>query len=144
MYHVYLAGPIKGQTYEEAVAWRDWATDRLEDAPDIKVLSPMRGKECMRGQIINSTYPQSPGAVMARDHFDIARCDLVLVNFLGVDEVSIGTVMEIAWALAFHKPIVLVIEEGNVHNHPMIRACCPFCCESLLAGIMLAKEVLGV
>jgi hypothetical protein len=35
---------------------------------------------------------------MTRDRFDATRCDVLLVNLLGAERVSIGTMMEVAWA----------------------------------------------
>lgn len=58
---------------------------------------------------------------MTRDFYDCTTCDILLVNLLGAKSVSIGTVMEIAWAYQKRTPIVLAIEsEGNIHEHLMI------------------------
>jgi nucleoside 2-deoxyribosyltransferase len=62
----------------------------------------------------------------------------------GATRVSIGTVMEIAWAHAYGKPVVLVMEEGNVHDHPMIRECSPFIVHTLDEGIELVNAILAV
>ena len=44
------------------------------------------------------------------------------MNLLGAERVSIGTVMEIAWAHDHKIPIVAAMEpEGNLHDHPMLR-----------------------
>jgi nucleoside 2-deoxyribosyltransferase len=147
MYHVYLAGPIKGLAYEDSVFWRDVIKAVLFDTP-IKTLSPMRDKEFLTGQVINAAYPESPlgsaEAITARDRYDVMRSDVILVNLWGAKEVSIGTVMEIAWADMLRKPVVLVIDKGNVHNHPMLLECCPFVAEDLDTSVKLVKSILGV
>jgi nucleoside 2-deoxyribosyltransferase len=52
---------------------------------------------------------------------------VVLVNLLGVKKVSIGTVMEIAFAHARQIPVILLIEsDGNPHEHPMIEQAIAF------------------
>ena len=63
----------------------------------------------------------SPRGITVRDRWDALRCDVMLVYLLGAERVSIGTVMEIAWADAQRTPIVLVMDEENLHNHSMIR-----------------------
>ncbi len=62
---------------------------------------------------------------------------------LSAQKVSIGTVMEIAWAKAFQIPVIVIMEkEGNLHDHPMIRDCIGFRVETLLEAIWLTKVLL--
>ena len=83
--------------------------------------------------------------IFARDSWDTRRCDALLVNVLGADRVSIGTVMEIAWANAWNKPIVLVMEkEGNIHEHAMLREACPFRVETLQEGIDVLAALFNI
>jgi hypothetical protein len=42
------------------------------------------------------------------------------VNFEDAKEVSVGTVMEIAWADAWDKYILIVMDSTNPHYHGMI------------------------
>lgn len=125
---VYLAGPISGLNYAGAVDWRNDAIKHLADH-GIKGLSPMRAKEylsnmenldknCVEYGAINVL--SSPKGILTRDRFDATRCDIVLVNLLGADRVSIGTVMEMAWADLCRTPIVVAMEPGNIHEHAMI------------------------
>lgn len=64
--------------------------------------------------------------------FDVRRCDAVVVNLCGATKASIGACFEMAWAVAFNKPVFLAIENENVHRHPMVvssataLACDPF------------------
>jgi nucleoside 2-deoxyribosyltransferase len=72
------------------------------------------------------------------------NCSLVFINLLGTKKVSIGTVMEIAWADANRIPIVLVMEkEGNLHDHAMINECVGFRVSTIREGIEIAKAILG-
>jgi nucleoside 2-deoxyribosyltransferase len=142
----YLAGPITGLTYGGSTDWRNWMIDQL--SPDIEGLSPMRAKaylakEGIIGDSYENTVLSSATAITTRDHFDCMRCDMVLVNFLGAKTVSIGTVMEIAWAHAYRKPIVLVQEkEGNIHEHSMIRSVVGFRTTTLEQAIIVIRAVL--
>ena len=120
---VYLSGPITGLTVDEA---RDWRAEATEMLAGLECLCPMRGKshEMFSGRIWRAREDQplaSPRGITVRDRWDAMRCDVMLVYLVGAERVSIGTVMEIAWADAQRTPIVLVMDEGNLHDHSMIR-----------------------
>jgi nucleoside 2-deoxyribosyltransferase len=146
MYHVYLAGPIYGLSYDEATDWRNTATHILEDA-GVRALSPLRGKEFLREEReLHGAYPEYPlstdQGIVSRDKFDVLRSDVVLVNLRCAERVSIGTMFEIAWAHG--KPVVLIMEDGNIHDHPFVRQCAPFIVGSLEEALDLVLIILGV
>ena len=124
---VYLAGPIAGLDYKGATEWRQAVKARLA-AVGIDAFSPMRGKEFLEsiGKPFTShgydTHPLSTQrGIMTRDRFDATHCDVLFVNFLGAEKVSIGTVGEIFWADSCRTPIVVAMEAtGNPHEHAMI------------------------
>lgn len=145
---VYLAGPICGRTYQENCEWREHVARRLP--PSIIVASPMRHKEYLRGVGVmtanddaNGRAYSSDSGIMGQDRFDVMNCAVLLANFLGTDVVSKGTVMEVAWADAFRKPIVLCMEDGNIHDHPMIRQASHFITPSLDDAIDIVWNVLS-
>lgn len=145
---VYLAGPITGLNYKGAVDWRNEAIKQLARS-SITGLSPMRHKEylqseeCIAHSYESSTLSCAKG-ITVRDRWDCERCDILLVNLLGAEKVSIGTMLEIGWASANRKPIVLVIEQnGNVHDHPMIRETAGFIVDNLDAAIVTIKAILA-
>jgi nucleoside 2-deoxyribosyltransferase len=132
-YLVYLAGPIAGCTYNEATDWRRKASLLLGEyaQPRMTALSPMRAKhDLARAARIDPdcrTYASagpfySSRGIMTRDFSDVKRCDALLVNLLGTARITAGTAMELGWAYALQKPVVVVIEaEGNPHDaHPML------------------------
>jgi predicted small integral membrane protein len=85
----------------------------------------------------------SPRGIMTRDRFDATRCDVLLVNLLGAAKVSIGTVMEIAWADLKRTPIVACIEAtGNPHEHCMVNEAVGFRCTSLDEGLHVVRSIL--
>jgi len=127
---VYLSGPITGQTYEEAIAWREMVAGRLMEAGFV-VLSPMRRKEALARRFKDKELP--PGgfrrpslldiALFRRDFLDVHRADIVLVNLLGAEDKSIGSVFELGWATNKGKLIVIVMDkDGNPHDHGFIKA----------------------
>jgi nucleoside 2-deoxyribosyltransferase len=126
---VYGAGPITGLDYDGAQNWRDYAKEILARY-SVKLVSPLRAKEYLRG--IPALTADCAGygelncmssarGIMTRDHYDATRADALLVNLLGATKVSVGTVMEIAWAWDNGVPVVVAMEEsGNPHEHAMI------------------------
>lgn len=145
-YLAYLAGPITGLGFKESESWRDWFISKLPS--EIQGLSPLRGKTYLKDEkCIAASYPDialsCDRGIMTRDYNDVKRADVLVVNLLGVSKVSIGTVMEIAWARAFQLPVIVIIEkEGNVHDHPMIRECCGFRVSTLEEAVNLTKVLL--
>ena len=143
---IYLAGPITGLSYRGATSWRDYVMDNL---PEYLVgMSPLRAKSYLKDeQQIKGSYDEtilsSQRGLFARDFFDCNRCDALFVNLAEAKEVSIGTVMEIAWAYQNRIPVVLVQgEEDDIHNHPMIREACPFTVGSVDEGIHILGALL--
>jgi len=145
-YGVYLAGPITGCTYDECTDWRKDFADSMPESIDS--YSPMRFKKHLdTGTPIEDNYPQhvmcSQRGIMARDYFDCTRANLVVVNLLGATRISIGTVMEMAWAFTHKIPTVVIMEkEGNVHEHSMLREAMSFRVESLEAAKEVVKAIL--
>jgi nucleoside 2-deoxyribosyltransferase len=149
-YLVYLAGPITGLGYSQAADWRDHADTVLKEASGGRIVgvSPMRMKPGLRSEeSIKDDYKgtlfSNQQSVFARDRFDCRRADLVLVNVLGARKPSIGTCMEIAWADAFGVPVVIAMEEeGNPHDHAMVRVACGFRVTSLDEALRVAVGIL--
>ena len=126
---IYLAGPISGLTHEECTGWRQYIIDNLPDR--IEALSPMRSKPYLKDSgTLTGAYENWPlssqRGIYARDRYDCTRSDAIIVNLLNATTVSIGTVMEIAWAADHNIPVVLIIDPNNIHQHPMILEACPF------------------
>jgi nucleoside 2-deoxyribosyltransferase len=147
---VYLAGPIRGQSYKEAVEWRDKVSQRLNEY-GVLGLSPMRNKEFLsRKRKIKGSYPNevdpmsSPKGLTTRDRKDCTSSDVILVNLLhAIDEVSVGTMIEIGWADLLRIPIIVVMKGKNIHDHPMVRECAGYIVETLDEAVEIALSVLG-
>lgn len=143
---VYLSGPISGLTYQEGAGWREYACRAL--APGIACYSPLRGHQHLDGEgELRGSYPQHPlttaAALTARDRHDCMHCDLLLVDLTGASEVSIGTCIELGWADAFRKPVVLVMEpKGNIHDHPLVRSVCAFRVPNIEEALQVVRAIL--
>lgn len=134
---VYLAGPITGLTFGDCTDWRKDAIKRLAEH-GITGLSPMRGKEYLLEiakdkplgpdgdkYVLSFKSPLSTNAgITTRDRWDCQRADAVLMNLCGAKQVSIGSMIEVGWADAARRPIVLAMDEGNIHHHGMVLSCC--------------------
>lgn len=123
---VYLYGPIAGKTFGECTDWRNWMAEQL--APHgIQAISPLRFKDYLGNlkaelsghgrEYSEMNVLSTPDAVIARDKFDVLRVDMLAGNFLDADRVSIGSMMEQAWAHQAHKPIAAAIPIGPGHPH---------------------------
>lgn len=150
---VYLAGAIAGHVFDDANEWRNDAQFLLS-ARGIETLSPLRAKEALGvTHRISTDFRDYSGlgpfftsrGIMARDFNDVKRCDALLVNLLGLQKPSLGTTMELAWAYALQKPVVVAIEAaGNPHdNHPMLAEAMPFRFEALEDAIDAVAVVLN-
>ena len=143
---VYLAGPITGLNYNGSNDWREYAKTRLEEW-GITGISPMRGKDFLSSEEnISNDYDNviaSQKGIITRDRFDCTSCDIILVNFLGAEKVSIGAMIEYGWADSARRPIITVIEkEGNPHDHGMVRELTGYRVETLDHGLDVARVIL--
>jgi hypothetical protein len=146
---VYLDGPITGQSYDGANDWRHFVASYLE--PEILSLSPMRYKDFLRGSSsIGDSYQDQKHplsldkGIITRDRLDVRGCDLVFFNFLGASKASIGSCVELGWADAFGKPIVVAMDpsSGNAQNHGFVRQLTGFTVLTLEKGVELIKQIL--
>jgi nucleoside 2-deoxyribosyltransferase len=154
---VYLAGPITGLTYDGATDWRKAVTEEL--LPEVIGVSPMRGKGYLAQlTVIEDAKKQqaaiggtsedlyglkqvmsSPQGITGRDRWDVETCDAVLMNLLGAERVSIGTMIEAGWADAHRKPLIVVREPKNIHAHGMLDAVATYTVGTLEEGLHLTK-----
>lgn len=123
MFNVYLAGSISGMTYEDATEWRRKADILLKQTGiNFNSVDPMRGKENLFGSSeLPHESPKHPAKhIWLRDKYDVESCDGMIVNFLNCKRVSIGTCVEIGMGVEQEIPIIVIMEENNIHNHPFI------------------------
>ncbi len=143
---LYLAGPITGVSFGDCTDWRDSVAKKLP--PHIIGVSPLRGKQFLNKESsIKDSYENHPLAsqkgITVRDRFDVMRADAILVNLLGAKKVSIGTVMEIAWADLLRKPIIVAMEPENIHSHSMLRESSNYLVPTLEEATLIAITVLS-
>lgn len=158
-FKVYLAGPISNCSYNECTDWRDEVNDNLP--PEIVGMSPMRGKTYLEAveKIAVHTEKEnelntnskvyhlrkilsSSRGIITRDYNDCTTADALIVYLLGATKVSIGTMMEIAWAYAMRIPVIAIMEPDNIHDHPMVNECIGYRCTSIADAVDLVTMLL--
>jgi nucleoside 2-deoxyribosyltransferase len=122
---IYLAGPITGKSFDEVMNRYKEKTSVLTDF-GYDVLSPMTAKGGLKGvTTFLSTGYGGPVAndhsIFERDRWMVTQADVVLADLSNATAVSIGTTMELAWASMLDKHTVLVMGEGNAHDHAFVK-----------------------
>jgi nucleoside 2-deoxyribosyltransferase len=122
---IYLAGPISGIGYDEVVDRYKKKSEYLNSL-GYEVLCPMTGKTYLRNEIKLKAsgygFPVSTNhAIFERDKWMVSSSDIILADLSNSgDRVSIGTMMELAWASMLGKHTLIVLPEGNIHNHAFV------------------------
>ena len=152
---VYLSGPMGGCSYEEMTGWRKQAESAL-NSENVRCTLPTRS-------ITKNKHPyETERWINRRDHFDCTKAAVILVNLQGMKTISIGTVMEIAWAYDRQIPVIAIVdkepslhfvsmEEGaavymknpEIHKHPMMIDSITQVVYSVDEGIAFVKELLS-
>ena len=113
---VYLSGPIKDATDEEAKGWREDAEFFLGQI-GVTLINPMRR------DYRDNPCSHLPGLV-EQDKIDIGMSDIILVHF---SRPSVGTSMEILYAWERGKRVITVSEDYTndawlvYHSHHIYR-----------------------
>ena len=123
---IYLAGPISGLSYKEAIEHFISRANRLKRI-GYEVMHPMLAKNHLRNDLEFKAegYTNNPistnKAILRADFWKTDICDILFVDLTsGKDRVSIGTVAEITRAFTNHKLIITVLPKDNIHNHAFI------------------------
>lgn len=127
----YLAGPVTNTAWTKARDWRKLVTEELNDA-GIEVLDPTRhGLLTIDALITEFCYN------------DVKRCDVILVNFLDTDRISVGTLLEVGWAYALGKPIVLMSNQDYEWDYGIYKDITKLRSRSLMDGVADVRSVIG-
>lgn len=140
---VYLAGPIFGCTLAEANDWRDATIARLRKR-GIQGVSPLRC-EPIHGERYGMEYVDprfgTPRAISSKNMLDVKMCDVTLAY---MPTLSLGTLIELAWAYAFGKPTILVTTLPQVRDHAVVQACAGWVLSTLDEAADVIEGVLTV
>jgi len=120
---IYLAHPINGLTYDEVFSYYNSTKDKLKKY--FTIMSPMTGKEELRVETEYKAYGyESPiasnHAIIERDRWMVENSDIIFVDLINSDHVSIGCMMELAWAHQLGKHTVIALQKENIHEHAFV------------------------
>lgn len=133
---VYLSGPMGGCSFKEMNDWRVYAAEKL-NSDTLKCILPTRS-------FTEKEVPKETDKwINRRDYFDCVRSQCLLVNFQGMKHLSIGTIMEIAWAFQKQIHIVCVCEPDGPQSHPMLQDSITHEVATLDEGIAAVKELMS-
>ena len=141
---VYLSGTIT--TDPKYIKWRHYAVDKL-GYHGIEGISPLRGKTptdwAADGLSAKNGVIYDKGSFVARDRRDVERCDAMLLFFAEApDRQSIGTWVELGWAIILNKPVVVCSTLPEVVKHPFVWKHAAKVCDDLDEGIAYTQFLL--
>jgi nucleoside 2-deoxyribosyltransferase len=157
--NIYLAGPISDCSHGEATEWRKLVEAQF--LPGIIGVSPMRLKDwCKRLDRIQDVeqYREATSdeeflisgeshAICARDYNDVSTADMIFAYLPQVyndRRPSWGTAIELGWASALRKPVVLVTDDKRLASHPLVRESVGWIVPTLAMGVDVVNSVFGV
>ena len=148
MMRVYLAGSIAGCTGPEANDWRNGVRITLA-THGITGISPLRG-EPLRGERYGVSYEDprfgTARAISSKNFLDVQQCDMTLCYMpreLNERRLSVGTIIELAWANALRKPTLLVTDYPLLLEHPVVQANASWVLSTLDEAVDVIVGVLG-
>lgn len=121
---IYLVHPISGMTADEVFDYYTKTSKELTDQ-GYDVLTPMFGKENLRCEKeFRASGYKSPcttnHAIFNRDKWMVMQADIIYANFLNAKQVSIGSMMELAWASDHGKHVIVSMQDENPHAHAFV------------------------
>lgn len=121
---IYCCHPISGLSSDAVFEYYEYIESVLTEY-GYNVFTPMHGKDILRTELeFKSADYRNPvstnHAIFNRDRWMVGQADVVYANLFGTARVSIGAVMELAWASDLHKHVVLCVEEFNIHRHAFV------------------------
>ena len=145
---VYLAGSIAGCDRTEANNWRNGMIHDLAGNGIIGI-SPLRC-EPLIGERYAVGYDDprfgTARAIASKNFMDVQMCDMTLCYMpreLNERRLSVGTLIELAWAHSLRKPTVLVSDYPFVIEHPVVQANAGWIVPTLDDGIDIILGVLA-
>lgn len=124
---IYAAHPINGLSYQEVTDYYSHLIDDLHGFHHI--IHPMMGKDYLRTakELRSVGYeglpPSTNHAIKERDQWMVKKADIVFVDLTGAKGISIGCVMELAWADLLGKHTVVVLDKEGYHKHAFVLEC---------------------
>jgi len=144
---VYLAHPISGLSYDEVMDYYSRMEKYLQRL-GYDTLCPMRGKAYLRNEkeLRPGGYQQPVStnhAIVERDAWMVRKADIILADLVGARSVSIGCMMELAWAHLLGKHTLVILEEENPHRHAFILESADIVFDNQEACMVYMEDLVG-
>ena len=123
--NIYFARPITGLDYETVANSYEDTKDVLQGYGYGHVYHAF----CAKGHLKNETCFKADRyedpltcnhAITLRDRWMVLQSDVLYLNIVGATRVSIGSIMELAWAFDHGKHCVVAMEKDNPHRHAFV------------------------
>lgn len=136
MAKVYLGGAFTQFTADQVVARQSEIEQCLE--AHIQVLKPKHNKD----------YPPEieahlPAVLTERDFYLFQQADMIVLDLLDLQEISIGAMIEIGWASALRKPIIAIVEQENIYQSIVFAHLVTYKVTTRAEAIAVVNSVLG-
>lgn len=150
--YIYLAGPIAGCTDNEANDWRDEFSLRLRKMFGGKVagISPLRCEPPNVSGRYELNYEDvlfgTARAISTKNLYDVKACDMMLAYMpreLNERRPSYGTIVELGWAYAFGKPVIVVTDDPYLRQHPVVGLCVGWFLKTFGEAFELIDGIMG-
>lgn len=119
---IYVARPFKGFDIQEVRSYLVSIGKELAHY-GYRMLYSLAGKDDLDGTLLSHGYDHPIArdhAVFERDRWMATKADIVLVDLSMAGEVSIGCVMELAWAAQAGRHTIVVMTKDNPHWHAFV------------------------
>lgn len=127
MLSVYIAHPVSGMTFEEAFNFFSKMNKTISDM-GFKVFDPV---SIYSNKMENKTAICRPHGIDSNiicDHALFERCkwmvdksDIIFMDLTGSIKISIGCIMELAWASKNGCHTIVCVEEESVYQHAFVK-----------------------
>ena len=142
---IYLAHPIGGLDYSNIMDYY-YGAETVLQAAGYQTLCPMRGKAYLRNEkeLRPDGYQQPVStnhAIIERDLWMVQQSNIVLVDLSGAKAISVGCMMELAWAHLLRRHTIVVMEEYNVHRHAFVLEAADIVFENLTDAFSYLRDL---
>lgn len=144
---IYLAGPVAGLTWVQAMGWRRAAATELTLAGFEPAMPVEQERALDDGRVLSPMGEDKPGCsaaeIFGRDTDLLDSCEGVLADLRGATRPSLGTAWELGYAYACGKTIAIILGPEDIHQHAFIVGS-GMVVDSTAAAIAHLKDVFDV
>jgi hypothetical protein len=128
---IYISSPISGLTYQDLESQRVFSQTIASSSSNLNIFCPatlvssgsspkFRNENKTYSPMIELSGANTPKSCLYLCRKGVKECDIFLLNLLNSKEKSIGCIFELCWAKEFDKPIIVLIDPDNVHQHSFV------------------------